>query len=146
MEQVTIPASGFVRDFEPLRLLTEGEVERIHQGALDVLEVTGVRVDSERALKIYENGALSAPIPSFAVLAGSAKNFVQVPIAFCPQSDKDLNEAYSKWLQGQGNFAKMDAWLQGKAKAGEAPINPSDLGYNCDLEPLLRQARAQFKF
>jgi trimethylamine--corrinoid protein Co-methyltransferase len=49
-------ARGFVRDFEPLRLLTEGEVERIHQGALDVLEVTGVRVDSERARKIYEKG------------------------------------------------------------------------------------------
>jgi trimethylamine--corrinoid protein Co-methyltransferase len=50
-------ARGFVRNYEPLRILTDGEVERIHQGALDILEVTGVRVDSERARKIYEKGS-----------------------------------------------------------------------------------------
>ena len=49
-------ARGFVRNFEPLRILSQGEVERIHQGALDILEVAGVRVDGERARKIYENG------------------------------------------------------------------------------------------
>jgi trimethylamine--corrinoid protein Co-methyltransferase len=49
-------AKGLVRNFKPLEILTEEQVEQIHRGALDVLEVTGVRVDSERALKIYEKG------------------------------------------------------------------------------------------
>ncbi len=49
-------ANGFARDFAPLNILSEEQVERIHRGALDVLEVTGVRVDSERACKIYEKG------------------------------------------------------------------------------------------
>src|SRR4030067_1140264 len=49
-------AKGLVRNFTPLNLLTEEQIQRIHQGALDVLQVTGVRVDSEKALKIYEKG------------------------------------------------------------------------------------------
>jgi len=49
-------AKGLVRNFKPLNLLTEEQIQRIHQGALDVLQVTGVRVDSERARKIYEKG------------------------------------------------------------------------------------------
>jgi trimethylamine--corrinoid protein Co-methyltransferase len=47
---------GIVRNFKPLEILTEEQVERIHRGALDVLEATGVRVDSQRARKIYEKG------------------------------------------------------------------------------------------
>jgi trimethylamine--corrinoid protein Co-methyltransferase len=49
-------AKGFVRNFKPLNILTEEQVEEIHRGALDVLEVTGVTVESEKALKIYETG------------------------------------------------------------------------------------------
>jgi trimethylamine--corrinoid protein Co-methyltransferase len=49
-------AKGLVRNFKPLEILTEEQVEQIHRGALDVLEVTGVNVESEKALKIYEKG------------------------------------------------------------------------------------------
>jgi trimethylamine--corrinoid protein Co-methyltransferase len=49
-------AKGFVRNFKPLEILTEEQVEEIHRGALDVLQVTGVQVESERALRIYEKG------------------------------------------------------------------------------------------
>jgi trimethylamine--corrinoid protein Co-methyltransferase len=49
-------ARGLVRNFAPLNILTEEQVEEVHRGALDVLEVTGVQVESERALKIYEKG------------------------------------------------------------------------------------------
>ncbi len=45
---------GFSRNFKPLEILTEEQVEVIHQGALDVLESTGVRVEHERALKLFE--------------------------------------------------------------------------------------------
>ncbi|NOX29042.1 MAG: hypothetical protein GXP35_03165 [Actinobacteria bacterium] len=49
-------AEGIVRNLKPLEILTEEQVERIHRGALDVLEVTGVKVESEKARKIYEKG------------------------------------------------------------------------------------------
>jgi trimethylamine--corrinoid protein Co-methyltransferase len=49
-------AKGLVRNFKPLEILTEEQVDRIHRGALDVLEVTGVQVESEKALKVYEKG------------------------------------------------------------------------------------------
>jgi trimethylamine--corrinoid protein Co-methyltransferase len=49
-------ARGLVRNFKPLNILTEEQVEEVHRGALDILEVTGVLVESEQALKIYEKG------------------------------------------------------------------------------------------
>ena len=47
---------GFTRKFKPLELLSEEEVEAIHQGALYVLESTGMRVEHERALELYAKG------------------------------------------------------------------------------------------
>ena len=47
-------AKGYTRDFKPLKILSEEQVEAIHRAALDVLEVTGVRFESERALKLLE--------------------------------------------------------------------------------------------
>ena len=51
-----MPAKGLVRNFKPLEILTEEQVEQIHRGALDILETTGVLVESEQALNIYEKG------------------------------------------------------------------------------------------
>jgi len=45
---------GFTRNFKPLELLTEEEVEAIHRGTLEVLWVTGVSVQHQRALKLFE--------------------------------------------------------------------------------------------
>lgn len=45
---------GFLRAFKPLELLTEDQVEVIHQGCLDILENTGIKVENERALKIFD--------------------------------------------------------------------------------------------
>ncbi len=48
---------GFVRRIAPLKVLTEEEIASIHRGTLEVLWVTGVRVEHERALKLFqENG------------------------------------------------------------------------------------------
>jgi trimethylamine--corrinoid protein Co-methyltransferase len=49
-----MPAKGYTRNFKPLEILTEEQVEAIHRGSLDVLEQTGVRFESERALKLFE--------------------------------------------------------------------------------------------
>jgi len=44
---------GFRRKYKPLEVLSEEELEAIHRGALDVLETTGVRVEHDRALKLF---------------------------------------------------------------------------------------------
>lgn len=45
---------GFTRNFPPLEMLTEEQVEAIHRGVLDVLWETGVRYESEKALKLFD--------------------------------------------------------------------------------------------
>lgn len=47
---------GFVRNFSPLEILTEEQVESAHSGAVDILSQTGIRFESERGLKIMEKG------------------------------------------------------------------------------------------
>ena len=51
-----MPAKGIVRKFRPLEILTDEQVEQIHAAALDILQTTGVRVESEKARRIYEQG------------------------------------------------------------------------------------------
>jgi len=45
---------GFIRNFKPLEILTEEQIEAIHRGTLDVLERTGLRIEHKRALKLLE--------------------------------------------------------------------------------------------
>ncbi len=48
---------GFTRNFKPLEILTEEQVEAIHKGALAVLEETGAVFLHDKALKLFkENG------------------------------------------------------------------------------------------
>jgi len=44
---------GFTRNFKPLEILTDEQVQAIHRGTLDVLETTGVRVEHDRALQLF---------------------------------------------------------------------------------------------
>jgi len=45
---------GFMRRFKSFEILTEGQIEAIHKGTLDVLQKTGVRVEHKKALKIFK--------------------------------------------------------------------------------------------
>lgn len=45
---------GFVRNFKPLKLLSDQQVEEIHKSTLELLQRTGLRFDSERALDLFE--------------------------------------------------------------------------------------------
>jgi trimethylamine--corrinoid protein Co-methyltransferase len=45
---------GFIRNFKPLEILTEEQVEQIHTGTLEVLKKTGIRFENDRALKLFE--------------------------------------------------------------------------------------------
>jgi trimethylamine--corrinoid protein Co-methyltransferase len=47
---------GFTRSFDPLEILSEGELEAIHRGGLYTLENTGMRIEDERALKLFADG------------------------------------------------------------------------------------------
>ena len=48
---------GIIRNIRPLEILTEEQIELIHKDTLDVLQKTGARFESERALKLFkENG------------------------------------------------------------------------------------------
>jgi trimethylamine---corrinoid protein Co-methyltransferase len=49
-------ASEFMRSFEPLGILTEAQMEAIHQNALGVLQKTGIHFESKKALQILEKG------------------------------------------------------------------------------------------
>ena len=50
---------GFRRNFEPIKILSDSQIEAIHRATLDVLEKTGLKLESDRALKLLEkNGCV----------------------------------------------------------------------------------------
>ncbi|MCL5985672.1 MAG: trimethylamine methyltransferase family protein [Actinobacteria bacterium] len=50
---------GFTRNIPPVKVLTDSQVEAIHRATLDVLEETGCRFESKRALQLFEkNGCI----------------------------------------------------------------------------------------
>lgn len=54
---ITVAQRGFTRKFKPLKILNEEKIKAIHKGVLDVLENTGVRFESKKALELFqENG------------------------------------------------------------------------------------------
>jgi trimethylamine---corrinoid protein Co-methyltransferase len=50
---------GFTRRFEPLKLIPDSQIEEIHRATLGVLQGTGVRFESKKALTLFEkNGCI----------------------------------------------------------------------------------------
>jgi len=50
---------GYIRTIEPLKILTDSQIEAIHAASLDILEETGVVFENERALKMFDkNGCM----------------------------------------------------------------------------------------
>ena len=50
---------GFKRKFEPLKILTDSQVEQIHTASLNVLEEVGFKFESEKALSLLEEHGCS---------------------------------------------------------------------------------------
>ena len=46
---------GFVRNFPPLNILSEEDIDSVHRGMLRVLSTTGVRMEHKRALDLLES-------------------------------------------------------------------------------------------
>jgi len=50
-------AKGFKRNFRPIKMLTDEQIDKIHLGTLRILEETGLRIEHERALNLLrDNG------------------------------------------------------------------------------------------
>jgi len=48
---------GFSLNIKPLEILSEEQVEKIHQGSLEILEETGIKIEHDRALRLFaDNG------------------------------------------------------------------------------------------
>jgi len=53
---------GFRFNLDPLKIVTEGDIEEIHKGTLDVLENTGLRIEHQEALKLFEKNGCKVDI------------------------------------------------------------------------------------
>ena len=80
--------NGFIRNFKPLEILTEEQIEAIHRGTLDVLERTGLRIEHKRALKLLERNGCSVDYHEMMVripLSLVEECLRQTPAAFIPR-------------------------------------------------------------
>jgi trimethylamine--corrinoid protein Co-methyltransferase len=119
---------GFTRRSKPLDLLTEEEVEAIHRGALYTLQKTGMRVEHERALRLYAENGCQVDFDERRVRIPSG--LVEECLRQCPSSyilkardpDQDLmvggNTVY--FMQGMGmRYLDLDSWETRPATADE---------------------------
>ena len=51
--------NGYKRNFEPVRILSESQVEQIHSSTLQVLDEVGFKYESDKALKLLEEHGCS---------------------------------------------------------------------------------------
>jgi len=98
-----VALKGFTRNFKPLEVLTEEEIEAIHSGTLEVLWVTGVRVEHERALKLFEKNGCQVDYDEMRVRIPPA--LVEECIRKAPSSFHCEARDYKKSLMlGNNNF------------------------------------------
>jgi trimethylamine--corrinoid protein Co-methyltransferase len=119
---------GFRRKFKPIDLLTAEEAESIHRGALYVLAKTGMRVEHDRALKVYADGGCQVDFDERRVRfpAGLVEECLRkVPSSYLLKArnrDQDLmiggNTLY--FMQGMGmRYVDLDSWETRPATAAE---------------------------
>jgi trimethylamine--corrinoid protein Co-methyltransferase len=119
---------GFTRKFRPLDLLRAEEVQAVHRGALYTLQKTGMRIEHERALKLYQERGCEVDLSERRVRIPPA--IVEECIRQCPSGyllkarnrDQDLmvggNTFY--FMQGMGmRYVNLDTWETRPATGGE---------------------------
>jgi trimethylamine--corrinoid protein Co-methyltransferase len=120
--------TGFTRKFKPLEVLTEEELEAIHRGALDVLETTGVRVEHDRALKLFAQHGCNVDFEERRVRipAWLAEECLRkCPSHFKyrardPRNDLMVGGNTFYFLHGMGmRYVDLDTWEQRPATAKE---------------------------
>jgi len=75
---------GFTRNFRPLQVLTDEQIEAIHRGTLEVLEETGIRIEHQKALKILEDAGCRVDRSNMRVKIPPA--LVEECLSKCPSS------------------------------------------------------------
>ena len=110
---------GYVRNFKPLEILTEGQIEQIHAATLNVLSKTGIRFESERALKLFEKNRCKVDWESNRVRFPAS--LVEESIKMCPSQfhvkarnpKNDMvwggNRTYFQALSGM-DIVDIDTW------------------------------------
>jgi trimethylamine--corrinoid protein Co-methyltransferase len=119
---------GFSRRFKPLDLLSDEEVAAIHRGALFVLQKTGMRIEHDRALKLFAANDCQVDFEDKRVRIPAS--LVEECLGKCPSSyavkardrDRDLmiggNTTY--FMQGMGmRYLDLDTWETRPARAAE---------------------------
>ena len=73
---------GFMRNIKPLEILTEEQVEAIHRSTLNVLENTGIKFESEKALKIFNNNGCNVDYENKISFICCRRSFAQMSQQF----------------------------------------------------------------
>lgn len=118
----------FTRKFQPLRLLSDEQIEEMHNGCLRILNSTGVIFQSERALKLFENAGCKVKHDEMRVMFPN--DLVEDCLSSCPStftikarnSDNDLhlgnNALY--FYNSVGNLSvNIDTWEPFKPSLSE---------------------------
>lgn len=119
---------GFTRKFKPLQILTEEQVQTIHRGTLAVLKNTGIRFESKRALKLFEDNGCEVDYGEMRVKF--PESLVEECLRKCPSSfhvksrdpNNDLiiggNTAYFMAFPGM-NIVDLSTWESRTPKRSE---------------------------
>lgn len=92
-------------------------------------------------VKVFRNGTLSAPIPSFAVLSGGLEEDKIQSLAF--DQDDGLSDAYLDWLDtDSGNVDRMRQFLQ-ELRVERAT---ADVAFSLEFRSILQAAQVRFGF
>jgi trimethylamine--corrinoid protein Co-methyltransferase len=75
---------GFLRGFKPFELITEQQVEQIHEGTLDVLARAGVKIYNDEALKVFKQNGCTVDFDT--KLARFPPALVEECLRRCPSS------------------------------------------------------------
>ena len=111
--------AGFTRKFKPLKIVSEAEIESIHRGGLYVLEKTGMRIEHDRALKLFAANGCRVDFDEKRVRipVWLAEECVrQVPSSFMVsardgKSDLMIGGDTFYFMQGMGmRYVDLDTW------------------------------------
>lgn len=96
---------GFIRKTEPFELLSAEQVDRIHDGTLEILQETGIVFQNDKALQILRNAGCS--IDRDKKLAKIPVSLVEESIRKCPSSFLLKSREPQKTLTIGGNRTYM---------------------------------------
>ena len=123
-----MPLKGFSRNIKPIEILTPEQIDAVHRATLDVLETTGIRFESEKALKIFKKNDCDVDFDEKRVRFPSS--IVEEVLRRCPSSFtmKSRNAAnnvriggntlYFSDMPGQG-ILDLNTWKVRKATSEE---------------------------